>query len=171
MRITLSAVRHLLITTHSIYNFEPDSYRKFNRKINLGDLTGIIVSVSSEQILLQVYRSHDFHLIASTNNSRTNLVENICVAYSALGFDPKQTPPLRGERYLPVTAEVLLFVRDSLCDIFNDKNVFLCSRKSAISRQCLFPSNVLHSRHRLIRDCGSNAVPFWYLFSLLICTR
>ena len=52
--LSLSSDRHLLITTRAIYNFDPNSYKKANRVLALKDLSGLILSSSSEEMLITV---------------------------------------------------------------------------------------------------------------------
>ena len=44
----------LLLTTHALYNFEPSKYSKPNRAMRLRDMTGLVVSTQSLEMLVQM---------------------------------------------------------------------------------------------------------------------
>lgn len=52
--------RLLVITNKAIYNFLPRTYRKFQRRILLADLRGMIMSRSSDELVFQISNNYDY---------------------------------------------------------------------------------------------------------------
>lgn len=53
-------MRHLVVTTTSLYNFAPDVYKEPRREIDLTHLIGIVVSERSDEVVFQVQDSYDY---------------------------------------------------------------------------------------------------------------
>jgi hypothetical protein len=66
-----AAQRHLLLTTHAIYCFEPDSYSKPNRAIRVKELTGLIMSTSSMHMLIQTCDKKSYGIYLDVASSFT----------------------------------------------------------------------------------------------------
>lgn len=150
--------RHMLITTRAIYNFEPRSYTKANRVIEIRNINGIILSTSSLQMLINVRDDYDFHLTASTETSRQVLIGTIQDAYDKL-----QLPDMLAVTYekspdlAPISVPAdRVTLRSSL-----DAKLAL-KRKSELVRETdeCFHMFLVVSTHALFYSVLSNS---WYL--------
>ena len=53
--------RDLIVTSRAVYNFVPKEYGEFQRCIQLSQVSGVVLSRNSDEVVVQVTNDYDYH--------------------------------------------------------------------------------------------------------------
>lgn len=53
--------RDLIVTSRAVYNFVPKEYGEFQRCIQLSQVSGVVLSRNSDEVVVQVTSDYDYH--------------------------------------------------------------------------------------------------------------
>ena len=53
--------RDLIVTSRAVYNFVPKEYSEFQRCIQLSQVSGVVLSRNSDEVVVQVTSDYDYH--------------------------------------------------------------------------------------------------------------